>query len=603
MNIYKTVALFVILVAASIYVYKVDYAAKIADEESKKAGEKIFDFEAADVVKISIKGKEEIEIILQDGKWEIVSPLHVPADEEAVHKIIRAAAEHEVVEMIGEVESLKEYGLEEPELTVDFYLKDRPEPATLWMGGQTPNRHTTYARTTKLKGVALARNSLKDFADKNLYGLRRKRVIEGELYQVDRAEVRHGENRFMLQRVGHANWLIVEPESAVADKIEADYLIQRIITVQAKEYFDEPVDEIESGFDDPTATVKVWFNGSEEPLTLLFGKSDARKDGIWLKWKEGGTVALIRKDFWESAALTVGAMRDKKIFPPGGEELQRRVVKLRWKQLGKKGKAEFNLGAGIGINLPAGPKDDGKTMEIVRGKSGEWEMTIPEKKEIDQSRVTEFIRDLSSAEAGRLTDESSLSGAKPVIGFELVLEDGIRRVTFYGWESGKVVWFGKGGPFDSPFTADAKLFGLFDKSAEDFVDHHVFKMKIEEVGSVALKRKGLDMKAVYGRGEWRISEPEDMFADPRKINALIGYMTDMEYIERVEGTGKETENPLATLKLESRDGKRKYELLLLRYNKDETLLVAKLEGDDLTLLLNSQILKEGLPGKLKDLLP
>lgn len=184
MSFFKTFVLFIILLAAVFYVYKMEYIGGQRAEEAKKQAKKIFNFKKDDVFLLRIHGGgEDLKIEKQDGAWRIISPIEAEADDEKVEDLISYVSEAEFEETISVTEDqLDGFGLGASAMTIDFYTSAGPDgkPHRLKIGDYSPTMHKVYIKTSIAESVLTAKSIFKNRILKTMSQLRKKQLLPGD---------------------------------------------------------------------------------------------------------------------------------------------------------------------------------------------------------------------------------------------------------------------------------------------------------------------------------------------------------------------------------------------------------------------------------------
>jgi hypothetical protein len=147
----STVALLVVLIGLSAYIYFVTW--KQPEAGSETARDRVFaalDADKIDEIRITSASGETTAVRKQDSGWQITAPLTTKADTAEIASITSNLSSLEVTRVVDENPSdLKEYGLDPPLAEVEFKAsseKDYAEPRKLLLGEKSPTGSDVFAK-------------------------------------------------------------------------------------------------------------------------------------------------------------------------------------------------------------------------------------------------------------------------------------------------------------------------------------------------------------------------------------------------------------------------------------------------------------------------
>jgi hypothetical protein len=344
----STLALLVALIAIVGYIYFVDSKKPVNDSEAK---EKAFTGVTADEVEeMQVKSAEGETSRLQkvDGKWQIVEPIKVDADNTEASNIASSLATIDIQRVVDEnAKNLKEYGLDPPRIEVGFRTKGKKDLQRILIGEKTPTGGDVYAPVPGKNRVFLANSFLESTFNKNTFALRDKKVLAFDREKVDSLELTSADKTLQFAKHG-SDWSIVKPLAARADFGTVEGALERIASVQMQAIVADSADEVKKfGLDKPSATIGVGLGSSKATLTLgktenavVYGKDSARPMIFTVAptlttdlFKDVGEYR--RKDLFDSRSFN----EDKVTFTRGAE-----TVALE-KSKAKDGKEAWKSGA------------------------------------------------------------------------------------------------------------------------------------------------------------------------------------------------------------------------------------------------------------------
>lgn len=184
---------------------------------------------------------------------------------------------------------------------------------------------------------------------------------------------------------------------------------------------------------------------------------------------------------------------------------------------------------------------------LVKGKTGQWQITEPKPLSADQDAVSGLLSTLSGLNADRVVEEKSSSLGQ--YGFDQpALEI---DVTENGQKSEKLL-VGD----DTPTSGDAyamlagdlRVFTIagynksgLDKSLDDLRDKRLLTVNSGNVSRVELARKAQDVEFGRTKDGWQILKPRPLRADGSTVDDLVSSLTS----GKMELTGTGTSDPQA----------------------------------------------------------
>ena len=349
----STLALLVILIGVVAYIYFVDSKKPVNDTEAK---DKAFTgVTADDIEELQIKSGEGETSRLQktDGKWQLVEPVKVAADNTEASNIASSLAAIDIQRVVDEnATNLKEYGLDPPRVDVAFRAKGKKDLQRILMGEKTPTGGDVYAQVQGSKRVFLVNSFLDGTFNKNTFALRDKKVLTFDRDKVDSLELVSSDKTLQFAKKGN-EWAMVKPVAARADLGAVEGALERVSSVQMQGITaDNGDDPKKYGLDKPSATINVGLGSSKATLTLgktengvVYAKDAARPMIFTVAptlttdlFKDASDYR--RKDLFDSRSFTM----DKVTLVRGGE-----TVTLE-KSKAKDGKEVWKNGAGKDVD-------------------------------------------------------------------------------------------------------------------------------------------------------------------------------------------------------------------------------------------------------------
>ncbi len=473
-------------------------------EKTEGAKGRLWTIEPKDVETVTIKRRgETIRLKRVADGWEMLEPVKARADRGAVDEVVTSLATlRSDREIDPNPAKLSDFGLEPPAAEVTLEVKNGKAPLTLAVGGKNPTGVWVYAREgSKPAVVALGESVFRDtarpvsdFRDKTVFAFDRKSVTAVDL-DLDGS-------RMTLEAQEGGKWKIAKPGPYPADADVVADALDELAGAKVKEFLGEPKPLTPYGLDKPSS-VTIWLGKDKDRTskTLLFGKVDKAKKGVYVERQGEPEVLMTTDEVWDKLPRTVAAARDKVVFTYAYDKVSR--VELDH----ARGKVTLER--------------DGIT----------WKITAPEALAADTGVVNGLLWRLRDLRASGFLDESA-SGiarylAKPAVTVR-VWEEGAKEPRTFLLTLSKDLKAGQTGVAATAgqgpvVMVESKAVTDLEKTATDLRDRTVvasFDMKeVKRVRVVA----GDKRLVVEKRGEdsWRVVEGGKGAAKELKVTGLL----------------------------------------------------------------------------------
>jgi hypothetical protein len=165
----------------------------------------------------------------------------------------------------------------------------------------------------------------KDVLDAALHALRDKTVLAFTPAEVQEVQVARGtEEPVILQRQAGDTWRLAAPLSAKADDQQVRGMLQRLHAVKVQEFIaEEAADLAPYGLQPPALQVRLHVAQDHAPLTLMLGKVETERKGVYAKHGDAARVFLLPQDLWDNLPKTATAVRDKTLLQYEREHITR----------------------------------------------------------------------------------------------------------------------------------------------------------------------------------------------------------------------------------------------------------------------------------------
>jgi len=495
----------------------------LTPKREKAAGAKgrLWSIEPKDVEVLTIKRKADTVKLTRAGDgWEMLEPVKTRANSGIVNEVVIGLATARVDREIDPNPAKPaEFGLEPPEALVTLEVKGQAAPLTLAVGGKNPTGVWVYAREGSKPAVVAIGDSVSrdvtrpvaEFRDRVLFAFDRRNVSAVDL-DLDGSKM-------TLEAEEGGKWRIAKPGPYRGDADMITEMLDKLASVTVKEFLGSPKSPATYGLDKPSR-VTLWLGKDKDRTskTLLLGKVDSAKKGVYVQRQGEQEVLLAASETWDKLPKTVAAARDKVVFAYAYDKVNR---------------VELESAAG--------------TVKLERNGI-DWNITAPEALKADTGAVNGLLWRIRDLRASGFLDESPAGIArylpKPDVTVKIWEEGGkepktlllgLSKAVKVGELTGVAAPAGQG----SVFMVEAKDVRELSKTTADLRDKSVvasFDMK--EVKRVRLTVGGKSLLLERrGEDEWRVLEPAKGPAKEIKVTGLLLTLRALKWKEIAAADG------------------------------------------------------------------
>src|SRR5437667_7475628 len=264
-----------------------------ASKPPADAPPKILNIPSDQFKEIDLKKKsgESTDVMKIEGKWQIMQPKPLPADQDSVGSLVSSLSSLTSDRLIEDkAGDLSQYGLNAPSQEVKITQKDG-KAATLLLGDDTPTGSGVFARLDNDPRIFIVASYVKSSLDKTSNDLRDKRLLTFDSDKLTRVELM-AKGTIEFGKNNQNEWQILKPRPLRADGLQVDELVRKLK--------DAKMDVSSSDADAAKKTVLGFGSGTRVAVASV---SDAR-----------GTQQLeVRKDkdknYWAKSSGLEGAFK------------------------------------------------------------------------------------------------------------------------------------------------------------------------------------------------------------------------------------------------------------------------------------------------------
>jgi hypothetical protein len=516
-----TAVLAALLLALGTFFYLYEVRWGPAREEAAARKGRLFAADTKDVTEIVIKRPEDTVRLKREGdNWEMLEPLRArgsrPAVDETLANLMTAKIDREIT---AKPESLVDFGLDKPAADVTLMLKDG-KTLGVALGAKTPTGVWVYALERDKPAVFVLGESVLRDSTRPLADFRDRSVLAFDPKAVTGFEVVLPDETLAVENADGA-WRLTKPTAQRADTETITDFLDKLNAQKVREFVaDSPPARAPYGLERPTrVTIHTGRDKDRVSRSLLLGKVDPAKKGIYAMRPDEPTVLLVGEELWNAVPKNVAVLRNRTLVGVDRDKVTRLQIE------GSKG-----------------------TVEVAR-EGDQWKIVAPEPLATDQVEVGAVLSRVRELRAQAfLSDDASGIGkflAKPEVKLTLTQQGGATTTLLLapsqetrGKEPSAYAALAGSGPV---VLVDAKALGELNRSATDLRDRRLLgnlelkdikRMRVRAGGqTVVLERKG--------DTEWRMVEPTKGAAKTAKVDDLLYTLRGLRWTDIAAADGQD----------------------------------------------------------------
>jgi uncharacterized protein DUF4340 len=310
-----TAALAVILIALGAFYYV--YEIRLGPEREKTEGRKgrVFTVEPADVAEVELKRADStVKLKRADDGWQILEPVNARGDrgavDETVTSIVTARMDREIE---AEPNALGDFGLDRPAAEATLKLKDGKQIG-LVLGAKSPTGVWVYAREAGKPAVFVVGDSVLRDTTRPVAEFRDKTVLAFEQRDVTGLELDMRDEKIALEQA-EGRWKVTKPRPLPADADTVRDFLDKLRAARVKEFAADAPKSLEPfGLDKPVRLdVQTGREKDRATKTLLIGRADPAKKGVYAMRPGESSVLLIPDETWTAVPKNLAVLRDKSV--------------------------------------------------------------------------------------------------------------------------------------------------------------------------------------------------------------------------------------------------------------------------------------------------
>ncbi|MCD6336108.1 MAG: DUF4340 domain-containing protein [Candidatus Latescibacteria bacterium] len=255
---------------------------------------RVLAFEKDEVKKFELnqRGKPLFVLSKTGSEWQMEQPQKLQGDRSAVDQILNKLKYGKAKAFVTEkTESVKPYGLDDPDIVVTLWLgKDKAKKQLKIGDAKSPDRY--YARDEARDPIFTVDSTLVKELRKNLFDLRDKKIVKFLRSRINKIELVYADSSIVCQKDTSDNWRVTAPVVQKAKKWKVSGILSDIETLKAEEFVAEKATDLSRyGLDAPRITVKLWDDRKIQTQVFL-GK--AKGDLVYAKVSGKEAVYLVK---------------------------------------------------------------------------------------------------------------------------------------------------------------------------------------------------------------------------------------------------------------------------------------------------------------------
>ena len=277
---------------------------------------KVLDIKPADVVGIKISKRDGQELALSknsSGKWQIIAPKTLAADQEAVSSLLSSLSPLNSDRLLEEkATDLNAYGLAKPVAEISV-TENNNKSEDLLLGDDTPTSSGAYAAVKGDPRVFVIGSYNKTSLDKSENDLRDKRLLTFDSEKLSRVELTAKKETLEFGR-NKDQWQILKPKPMRANQLAVEDLVRSLgdAKMDLSATDDEKKDLTAFNSGKPVASAKITDVAGTQELQVRKNKDDyyAKSSGVAGVYKVLSSVG-------SSMDKSLDDFRNKKLFDFG----------------------------------------------------------------------------------------------------------------------------------------------------------------------------------------------------------------------------------------------------------------------------------------------
>lgn len=372
-----TLVLVFLNVALFFFIFKFERGWR-TEQASLEARRRVLGAETADIQGLRISGPTvtTINLVKQGDNWSLTEPIEWPANPHAVSRIINELQflEHEtsfsVADLAKNNQSLADYGLDHPRLTLEFTTGSSTESAnhvTLQIGDETKVGNRLYILSPDGQRVHVVNLSLARSLNLPIEELRADNIFSIPVFEARSLNLQNPANlRVRIRREGSNRWAFEAPIIARANRVDVELAINALNALRVNKFLPAG-----TTLDNPAnnAGMRITLEGNNRRETLILG-SEVGTTAIPAAATDANSPAVQRPDI-EFNAMLEGKATAFTVTVPAVlvDKLRNAQEALRETHI-----LDFETSAVTALTLSAPNQSDLTLQQLEGGNGANWQI-------------------------------------------------------------------------------------------------------------------------------------------------------------------------------------------------------------------------------------
>lgn len=260
-----------------------------------------------------IKENRQIKVVREDDAWQLVQPISVNGDVEAIEKLLTnviTARKDAVLFDKVEQPKLEELGLDDPE--VEMGLKYANQETVIVFGERGPTNNMAYAMFKGRPEIYRVHSDLKKEVSLDAYALRDKVILDFNPPKMRRFEIVKKDTLRVVIEQNESKWNMLEPTAEIASMAKVLELLYVVKNGKIKAFADEsPTDLAKYGLSSPMLQLNIYQENKEKPFVLMIGNKDRANRAYFAKVNQMEKVFDVEEDLVNSILLSMNSLAEE----------------------------------------------------------------------------------------------------------------------------------------------------------------------------------------------------------------------------------------------------------------------------------------------------
>jgi hypothetical protein len=228
-----------------------------------------------------------------------------------VTSVVTAKMDREIADKPA---ALTEFGLDKPAAEATLIDKDGKE-RTLQLGAKSPTGVWVYAQERGRPNVIVVSDTVLRDVTRPVSDFRDKAVLSFDRKDVAALEVALPDETLVVERTDDSQWKLTRPRALRADGEAISEFFAKLTGARVKEFVAEAPRSLEPyGLARPVrVAIHVGKDKDRATRTLLLGRRDDAKKGVYALRPGEDSVLLLPEEVWTTLPRTTAALRDKAV--------------------------------------------------------------------------------------------------------------------------------------------------------------------------------------------------------------------------------------------------------------------------------------------------